>query len=153
MCPQLPLPAAADFRPKVTAPASLRALAGWGKARTGHSGGFATASVSVSSAVSAPAVVSVSAASVPASAVSASASVAVTASASVAVRVCVVACAPASSRPCSCPPACPCHSGLFLCGARTRQASPYSRCTECAAGCSLRASSAGRSGRSATGGA
>ena len=41
---------------------------------------------------------------------------------------------------------------LFLWRGRTRQTSPYSLCAECAAG-SLRASSAGRSGRSATGGA
>ena len=45
------------------------------------------------------------------------------------------------------------HADLgILCGGRSRQTSPYSLCAECAAGC-LRASSAGRSGRSATGGA
>ena len=40
-----------------------------------------------------------------------------------------------------------------LCWSRTRQTSPYTLCPEYAAGCGLRASSAGRSGRSAAGGA
>ena len=43
-------------------------------------------------------------------------------------------------------------SSDFVCGGRTRQICPYSLCAECAAGCP-RASSAGRSGRSATRGA